>query len=555
MSLSDQELLDAAVASGLVAHDTLLQLKGQARLRGQSLVDAVTTACRFPRAALYRAAAEQRGIGCVDWEQAVPDSDLIPKLPAMLIQRRGILPVRQAGLSGLATDDPADHQTHEAAARLLGRQLPLLLADSYSLRLEIESQLAGAERPLPSGRLPAPSGQGRSAHRPDGAREDATGLLDRILDEAYLRRATDVHFEPCAEGLRVRLRVDGRMVVYLRRVHRSAGAAVLSRIKVLSRMDVTQQHRPLDGRFTHRVAGGPNLRIEIRVATAPTPRGERAALRLLEGPDDALSLADLGMTGETFRRAREVLHTRTGLMLVVGPTGSGKTTTLHAMLRELNHPDRNILTLEDPVEAMIEGVSHVTAGGNSGLGFAAGLRALLRHDPDVLMVGEIRDAETLDVAVKAALTGHLLLSTLHSNSAWGTITRLLDMGCDPRLLATVLTAVIAQRLVRRLCPHCRRSRPASHEESQQLNIPQDREVFEPVGCVHCLGTGYRGRVGLFAPLWIDNRVMRTISEGKLDERRAVEDSTLMSDGAVKVCEGISTPEEVLAACHRELRGG
>lgn len=557
MPLPDRELLEAAVHSGLVSEQLILQLRARPCSRGQGLLEQVLIRCRLPRMALYRAVADRRGLPYVDWDQAVPETELIRRLPSALMQRRRVLPVRQAGQCYLATSDPSDRLAQDSVARAVGRRLPLLLADPDSLRMELEAQFEGgvdrsdgwrppfADREADLNRTNFGSGSERAHRRAPPAADDAIGLLDTILREACVRRATDVHLEPGGEGFRVRLRVDGRLVVYLRRIRRAAGAAVLARIKVLARMDVTQQHQPHDGRFSHSIA---DMRREIRVAMAPTPQGERATLRLLGGPSEPLSLPELGLEGPPLMQVRDLLAAQQGMMLIAGPTGSGKTTTLHAMLRELNSPDRNILTLEDPVEALVEGISQVTAGGLGGLGFASGLRSLLRHDPDVLMVGEIRDAETLDVAVKASLTGHLLLATVHATSAWGAVRRLVDMGCEPKLLGSVLRVVLAQRLVRRLCVHCRQPRLASDQESERLHLARGIEVFGPRGCVHCLGSGYHGRVGLFAPLWVDPAVAAGIAGSPLDRSPPGRESDLLADGRTKVLQGVTSPEEVLHAC-------
>lgn len=561
MAISERELIDAAVASSLIDGESVPHLQAQARRRRESLLEVVTARGRFPTAALYGALAEARGLPFVNWQRTTPQRELVKKLPAALVRKRLVLPIGlKGGELGIATADPDDHQTLGAVERLLGSRFQIWLADPESLRAAIERVLTETHAAAPA------AGRSRSAAAPD-----VVALLDRILNEAYLCRATDVHLEPESQGLRVRLRVDGKLQTYMCGLDHTAGLSLISRVKVLAGMNITEHRVPQDGRFSRQPSAADGVEFDIRVATAPTRWGERATLRLLGGEAEALSLERLGLSPQRVGQFRDVLRQPYGMVLVTGPTGSGKTTTLYAALREINRPDLNIMTVEDPVEYLIDGVSQIPAGGPGQVTFSAALRALLRHDPDVLMVGEIRDHETADMAIKAAMTGHLILTTLHTNSVCGAVTRLRDIGCESYLIGSTLTAVIGQRLVRRLCPHCKQARSLTPDEAALLVDPRwssvdgsgstastsdDRlatsrmEVYEPGGCVHCLGTGYRGRIGLFEPLWIDKQLARLISRGATQEQ--LEDYTseslisLRADGCVKVLAGITSLQEVLA---------
>jgi type IV pilus assembly protein PilB len=411
------------------------------------------------------------------------------------------------------------------------------LAEPRALDVAIERALLRLDRP-----------QARRPELEAGAL-DAVALLDELLREAVGRRASDVHVEPLANELRVRYRVDGSLQVRRPPLRTEAAAPLLSRIKVLAGLDIAEKREPQDGGFSWK--SSPDARpVDLRVATAPSRHGERATIRLLGLETESLTLATLGLDEERLRIVREIISRPHGMVLLSGPTGSGKTTTLYAVLRELNKPDLNIITVEDPIEYSIGGVNQVQVDGVGKVSFANVLRSLLRHDPDVLMVGEVRDAETADLAVKAAMTGHLVLSTVHTNSAVGAVTRLVDLGLQPFLVGATLSAVIAQRLVRKLCPSCKRARPATDAESRRIG--REGAVFDPAGCASCYGTGFRGRVALFELVVIDRelgaRIARGISEsdllGEVTTRGA---RTLREDGIRRVLEGATTLDEVLAA--------
>lgn len=542
MALSHGELVEAAVDSGLIDAETVARLRAEVRGRREPLLEAITRHGRFPLAALYRALADARGLPFVDLGVVIPSETLLKLVPAAVLRKRLVLPVVQEDDAVLlATADPDDRQTVTIFERLFGQPIRFALADPQTLESAIERALGvgTANDTAPAGLSPA------------AAAMDAVALLDRILKEAYLRRASDVHLEPEAHGMRVRFRMDGRLQMFLSGLEPAVGASLLSRVKVLADLNIAEQRAPQDGRFSYQPSGMEGKECDIRVATMPTRWGERATLRLLGMETAELTLEMLGLSPQDLERFRTVIRRPYGIVLLTGPTGSGKTTTLYAAIREINQPHLNVMTIEDPVEYLIPGVSQVHVGWTDKVTFASALRSMLRHDPDVLMVGEIRDRETADMALRAAMTGHLMFSTLHTNTACGALTRLLDLGCEPYLIGSTLSAVIAQRLVRRLCPRCKRGRPATPAEAEVLGATdQEVEVSDPVGCAHCLGTGFRGRVGLFEPLWIDLRLAKLISRGAtqtdIEAHVASSLTTLRADGCAKVRAGITTLDEVLA---------
>ncbi len=380
-------------------------------------------------------------------------------------------------------------------------------------------------------------------------------LINGLIYEAVKRRASDVHVEPYEDKLSIRYRIDGVLQEILTPSRRLAPPLV-SRIKVMARLDIAEKRVPQDGRISLSIGG---RSIDVRVSTLPSRYGERVVLRLLDKAQARLSLKDLGMDADTLERFSGVLQEPNGVLLVTGPTGSGKTTTLYSGLMMLNDGARNILTVEDPIEYGLDGVGQTQVNDKVGMTFAAGLRAILRQDPDVVMVGEIRDVETAEIAVQASLTGHLVLSTVHTNSAAAAVTRLRDMGVEPFLLASTLRAVLAQRLVRRLCRTCKTPHAPSEADRQlmRLDAPDaaGATLYRPVGCLNCANTGYEGRLGVYELMIIDSGLRRMISEdaGEQDLEAAAfrNHRTLFESGRMHVLAGETSPEEVLRVARVE----
>ncbi|AZD81788.1 type II secretion system ATPase GspE [Pseudomonas chlororaphis] len=372
-------------------------------------------------------------------------------------------------------------------------------------------------------------------------------LINAILGEAVKVKASDIHLETFEQHLSVRLRVDGLLREVLRPRRELAGLLV-SRIKVMSKLDIAEKRIPQDGRIALRIGGH---EVDVRVSTLPSAYGERVVMRLLDKQAGRLDLGRLGMAEAIRGKLEDALLRPHGILLVTGPTGSGKTTTLYAGLSSLNNQTRNILTIEDPVEYHLAGIGQTQVNTKVDMTFARGLRAILRQDPDVVMVGEIRDRETADIAVQASLTGHLVLSTLHTNSAIGAVTRLLDMGIEPFLLCTSLLGVVAQRLVRVLCNDCKRAAPADAAACHRLNLdPQQAPVlYHPVGCPACQHSGYRGRQGIYELVLFDEPLRQLIHEGAgeaaLTHYARQHAHSLFADGRDKVLQGVTSVEELL----------
>ena len=385
-------------------------------------------------------------------------------------------------------------------------------------------------------------------------------LVNSLLFRAAKERASDIHIEPQEKDICVRFRVDGVLQEVIRPPKRFQNS-IISRVKIMGLLNIAEKRLPQDGRIRVKLAGRD---IDIRLSTTPTVYGERIVMRLLDKSNVLLDLTDIGLEPDQLKTVDSLIHKSHGIVLVTGPTGSGKTTTLYAALSKINRADLNIMTIEDPVEYQIKGISQTPVNPKIELTFANGLRSFLRQDPDVIMVGEIRDLETAEIAIQASLTGHLVFSTVHTNDAAGALTRLVDMGVEPFLVASSLMGVVAQRLVRLLCTECRKPYFPTVEELREIGLTRQQTsessggmIYQPVGCEHCNRTGYRGRKGIYELMLIDDEVrqliLKNVDSGTI-KRAAVSKGmrTLMEDGARKVLRGQSSIAEVLSVTQEDL---
>lgn len=378
-------------------------------------------------------------------------------------------------------------------------------------------------------------------------------LINALLTESIKEGASDIHLETFDTRMVARYRIDGVLREVLS-LQPTLASLLVSRIKVMAKLDIAEKRIPQDGRISLRIAG---KEVDVRVSTLPSRNGERVVLRLLDKAAGRLTLEHMGLLPEKKEIVAQMLAQPHGIILVTGPTGSGKTTTLYAGLSTLNDPCRNILTVEDPIEYNLEGIGQTQVNTKVGMTFAKGLRAMLRQDPDVVMVGEIRDKETAEIAVQASLTGHLVLSTLHTNTAVGAIARLQDMGIEPFLLSSSLTGVVAQRLVRVLCPHCKEKYTADETECEHLGMGDKHppEIYHATGCEECRFNGYKGRTGIYEVIPIDDNVRRMIHKHEGEQAIVAylrgKFASIKEDGAQKVLSGVTTLEEILRVTHQE----
>ena len=502
--------------------------------------------------------AKEYGLGFTGLEDIEPDRQLLSLFPARSLLKEELLPLRRLnGTVEVATSRLFATQGLDALKTLTGLNLKPVLASSEVIQREMKKRLGvGADTLGTLGEDSSFQVVDENPHEDndlDEAAEDASIIrfVNQVLRDAIDLRASDIHLEPFEHELRIRYRIDGVLqdVPVPSQIKRFQ-PAIVSRVKILSHLNIAEKRLPQDGRIKIRIADN---EVDIRVSVIPMLHGEAVVMRLLRQNSTLRGMRDLGMDGrevECFNRVLELPH---GIILVTGPTGSGKTSTLYTALNEINDSDRKIITIEDPVEYQLRGVNQIQVSEKAGLTFAKGLRSILRHDPDVILIGEIRDQETAQIAVQASLTGHLVFSTLHTNDAPGALTRLVDMGVEPYLVASSLEAVLAQRLVRVLCNHCKQqdNSPAAQAFKQQVGIPLSTVIYKSVGCRECRQTGFYGRHAIFEWMDTDNEIRQLIlkngsSDAIRDAARRAGMRTLADDGWRLVRLGITTVEEVLS---------
>ena len=490
-------------------------------------------------------------------EAVEPEKDVLLAFPARILLREELLPLRRSnGNVEVATSRLFATQGLDALRSLTGLRLKAVLAPREAVQRELKKHLGVGADTL--GTLEEESGlqvvdeEGVGDTDLDNAAEDASIIrfVNQVLRDAIDLRASDIHLEPFETELRIRYRIDGVLqeVPVPPQIKRFQ-PAIVSRVKILSHLNIAEKRLPQDGRIKIRID---DAEVDIRVSIIPMLHGEAVVMRLLRQNSTLRGMGDLGLAERDLKSFRRVLALPHGIILVTGPTGSGKTSTLYTALNAINDADTKIITIEDPIEYQLKGVNQIQVSEKSGLTFARGLRAILRHDPDVLLIGEIRDQETAQIAVQASLTGHLVFSTLHTNDAPGALTRLVDMGVEPYLVASSLEAVLAQRLVRVLCPHCKQpdDSPTARALRSELHIPASQPLFKAVGCRECRQTGYHGRRAIFE--WMDTTqeirrlILKNASAGEIREAACRHGMrSLSEDGWRLVAEGITTPEEVL----------
>jgi type IV pilus assembly protein PilB len=371
-------------------------------------------------------------------------------------------------------------------------------------------------------------------------------LVNLIINHAISSRASDAHIEPMENIVRIRFRIDGELYEQLT-ITKSAHAAVVTRLKIMGDMDIAEKRLPQDGRVQTMFGNTP---IDLRLSVLPTVNGEKVVIRILGGRGIALERKQLGFTDKNSELFDEILRNPNGIILVSGPTGSGKSTTLYTVLNEINKPGINVITVEDPVEYRLGGINQVQVNNKAGLTFANGLRSILRQDPDVIMIGEIRDGETAEIAVRASITGHLVLSTIHTNDSASTVSRLVDMGIEPFLVSVALVGVVAQRLVRRICPKCKVTRPIDLIEMKLLQLEEPRDIHKGVGCANCNNTGYKGRIAIHEILVMNRELRKLVDTGassdKIKQAAVASGTKTLRDSCIElVLNGTTTIEELI----------
>jgi type IV pilus assembly protein PilB len=549
-----QRLGERLLMEGVITEPQLAEALRAQQVTGEQLGQALVRLGHVAADELLRVLCEEAGIPYLDLETARPDPQAVAAVPAALARGYQALPLGwEEGRLAVALANPFDMAAVAALERASGRPVAVIGAPASRITALLERLGDGGEASLMvegeedhSGRSRGPAAPGVPAALLVAEKEGedaatAAELAEELLQRGLALGATDVHIEPTDGPLRVRYRLDG-LLHEGPTVRKATQAALLTRIKILAGLNIAESRLPQDGRIRFR-SGGRD--IDVRVSTFPTMYGEDIVLRLLDRGRVELKLERLGIDVADVALFREALTRPHGLIPVTGPTGSGKTTTLYAALAELNTTERCVLTLEDPIEYEMAGIRQSQINVRAGLTFAAGLRSLLRHDPDVILVGETRDAETLQIALSAALTGHLVLTTLHTNTAAGAIPRLLDMGAEPFILASSLTLLVAQRLVRVLCQECRGAAEVPLAVRRRFAL-EGLTLYRAVGCTVCRRTGYRGRIGIFELIPATPAVVACIYERRSAEdiMRAAERPSLLEDGLRKVRAGTTSLDEL-----------
>jgi len=512
---------------------------------------------------LAEALAGQLGFEFVTLLNVRPETEAISMIPENIAERLSVLPlaISKEGKLVVAMADPMDVLAMDELRMLSGREIEVRVATNadickaitacYKMQSSLQDAMADIQKQERSIGTDIVTISPKSAQDiTDVSANDAPviRLVNNILEQAVRERASDVHIEPSEGSTKVRLRIDGSLFNTMdipKNLHR----ALTARIKILSDMDIAEKRRPQDGRILIMVSG---KKIDLRVSTLPSVNGEKAVLRLLPQDNENIGIEKLGFDDRQIKLLGDSIKAAHGIVLITGPTGSGKSTTLYSLLEIINRPEVNIITIEDPVEYSMPGVTQVQVNEKIGFTFGSALRSILRQDPDKLMVGEIRDTETAHLAVRVALTGHLVLSTLHTNDAPGSVDRLVDMGVPNFLLASSLRAIAAQRLVRKLCPYCKKETYVSDEVAGQIGVPAGTKIYSPAGCPACRLTGYSGRTVIAEVMPIDSTLRDMISRAAeahdlREYARRQGMTTLRESACKKVMDGVTSAEEMLMA--------
>lgn len=547
---------DVLVQNGVISEEDLQRglerQKGSGRKLGETLVDeGITT-----EENIARALSNQFHYDMVELQNIEIPQEILELVPANVLKKHRALPFEYSpdnmNVLRVAMADPMDMAAIDDINIITNLQVEPVVATTGSVMLAIDRYYGQAEVNSALEEYTREK-ESQMIEQEDMYSEDINNspivqLVKGLIDQAVRQRASDIHIEPMEKQVRIRYRIDGAL--YEKAVYSiKLLPAIVARIKIIGGMDISEKRKPQDGRITQIVD---RKEFDIRVSILPTVYGEKIVMRLTSKNALTKEKSQLGLKPDELKKFDHILKNPHGILLVTGPTGSGKSTTLYTALSELNKEDVNIITVEDPVEANIDGINQVQVNNKANLTFASALRSILRQDPDIIMIGEIRDQETASIAVQASITGHLVVSTLHTNSAASTITRLADMGIEPYLIADATIGVIAQRLVRRLCPECKRQKKADAEELEllQCNPDEDVTIYEPCGCPRCDGTGFKGRIGVYEIMEVTQPLKTIISKNGTAEdikNKALEEgmNTLRMSATKYVLEGITSVQEMM----------
>ena len=553
MTLNEEYVIEILTDVGLLTRPQIEEARASAK--GRPIIEVLTEQGVLSEEDIARSLAAHSGLEFVDISESVISPDVVETIKAEDARRYRAMPVRFADDTlVVAISNPMDFDTFDALNHILHRQVEYVCATQD----QIDKALVKYYGEEGGNSLLKELGEdmqvmGAEDEEGSGTEDDAPiiKMVSTLLLEAYKNRASDIHLEPLEKRFRVRFRIDG-VLQEMQSPPKKLQTAIISRLKIMTgTMSIAEKRVPQDGRI--QVKAG-NKSIDLRVSTIPTVHGESVVMRILDKTSLMLGLPDLGFLTDDQAKFESLINLPDGILLVTGPTGSGKTTTLYACLNYMNKPDRKLITVEDPVEYQMTGINQVQVNSEIGMTFPAALRSILRQAPNIVMIGEIRDIETASIAINASLTGHLVLSTLHTNDAPSAIARLVDIGIKPFLVSTSIRAAMAQRLVRRLCPNCKQPTELTEYEARTLNMDAGQlstaTPMMPVGCDNCRGKGFKGRMGIFEVFIIDDEVRHMVNNNAstiaLRQRaRELGMRTLREDGVRKVLAGMTTAEEVI----------
>jgi general secretion pathway protein E/type IV pilus assembly protein PilB len=565
MPAQDEYIVEILRDLGLISHEDILKAKERAKTEQVGLVDALILGGRITHMDVSKALASQFNMDTINLAEYRVPEDVLALVPKHVARRYKVVPVyKHDNTITVAISDPLDVDTVDSLRYILRMNVEPVVAAKNDIEASITRYYGSADdtvenmlQEITEGEIDLGLGGDKATETKidEGVETDADApiikLVGLVIMEAFRNRASDIHIEPLEKRLRVRYRIDG-VLHEVDNPPKRLQAAIISRLKIMSNMSIAEKRVPQDGRIQLPVMG---RTIDLRVSCLPTNHGESIVMRILDKTSLLLGLGDLGFFSDDQGTMGKIITMPDGVFLVTGPTGSGKTTTLYACLNEINKPDRKIITVEDPVEYQLNGINQVQVNADINLTFATALRSILRQAPNIVMIGEIRDLETANIAVQAALTGHLVFSTLHTNDAPSAVARIVDMGVKPFLVASAVRAIMAQRLIRKVCAKCRQPYAPTDYEMKTLNLNPDEmknaTIFRGTGCNECSRTGYRGRMGIYEIFQVDDEVRRLIYEkvpSNVIRVRARELGmrTLREDGVRKIMAGITTPEEVIS---------
>ena len=524
----------------------ILQKRNGKRL-GQTLVEMGT----ITETGLLRVLESKLGIPLIDLGSVRPDKDAVRLVPMSLAERHVVIPIRKKGNRLMvAMLDPTNFFAIDDLRMVTQSEIEPVLALESDIQRSIDQYYGVSDLVEKSVNQIQKEDLVFASEIETSEDAPVINIVNSLISQSVKSGASDIHLEPQEKGLRVRFRIDG-VLREMASFPKYATGTIISRVKIISNMDIAEKRTPQDGRIQVQEAG---RTVDIRVSSLPTIYGEKVVMRILDQKTNILAIDSLGFSAENLRKYRKMYKNTYGMILLTGPTGSGKTTTLYSTLNELNSPTQNIITIEDPVEYRLTGINQVQVNNKAGMTFATGLRSILRQDPNIIMVGEIRDLETAEIAIRAALTGHLVLSTMHTNDAAGAVTRLIDMGIEPFLVASSVLGVVAQRLMRHICPECRQPYIPFPDSPEWLLVPDNAEPFsllyQGAGCMHCGNSGYRGRLAAHEVLpmspAIRELVVRRASATELAKQAIAEGmKTIQQDGMKKVIEGRTSLKEMV----------